>query len=64
MNRLGPSMVVGSQTFLEIAAGGYHACGRSTAGSVYCWGQGQAGALGLGAEVVDQLAPKKTLGNP
>jgi alpha-tubulin suppressor-like RCC1 family protein len=34
--------------FVEITAGRYHSCGRSSNGQAYCWGRNTEGALGIG----------------
>jgi alpha-tubulin suppressor-like RCC1 family protein len=39
---LGPAIV-------EVAVGGYHTCGRTADHHVWCWGDNQFGALGLGS---------------
>jgi alpha-tubulin suppressor-like RCC1 family protein len=38
-----PRLVVGGHKFFAIAVGGYSACGITTAGQVYCWGQSVLG---------------------
>lgn len=35
-------------SFTQVAAGDSHTCALTTAGAVYCWGQGGQGQLGLG----------------
>ena len=42
-----PIAVADSLTFVEIAAGGEHTCGRTTDDAVYCWGDNEYGQLGV-----------------
>jgi alpha-tubulin suppressor-like RCC1 family protein len=41
--------VVGGHRFVQVKTGNYHACGRKSDGSVYCWGLNAAGQLGDGS---------------
>jgi alpha-tubulin suppressor-like RCC1 family protein len=42
--------------FTEIATGGgYHSCGRSTAGDLYCWGRNNFGQLGDGTNAQQSM---------
>ena len=41
-----PVAVSGGLSFAEARAGGFHSCGRTTAGAVYCWGANFSGQLG------------------
>lgn len=43
-----PVAVQGGQVFLALSAGADHACGVTTGGTAYCWGQGARGRLGNG----------------
>jgi alpha-tubulin suppressor-like RCC1 family protein len=43
------SAPVPTVSFATIEAGGYHTCGRTTAGAAYCWGDNGAAQLGIGA---------------
>ncbi len=47
--------------FRQIATGGSHACGLTTAGGVYCWGAGFAGQLGNGG-TADSSVPTPVRG--
>jgi hypothetical protein len=44
-----PVLVRTSAVFSDVVAGGKHACGRTSAGAVYCWGRGTEGQLGNGS---------------
>jgi len=43
-----PEQVVGGYTFVQIAAGGFHACGLTASGEAWCWGLNDDGPLGNG----------------
>ncbi|UJR86872.1 MopE-related protein [Sandaracinus amylolyticus] len=43
-----PLLVTGIPLAVEVTAGGYHTCIRSTANEVWCWGEGRQGQLGDG----------------
>ena len=43
-----PTAVAGNLTFASLSAGNQHACGVTTAGVVYCWGDNDYGQLGDG----------------
>lgn len=45
---LAPSLVPNSRSFVEVRTGGRHACGRTAAGAILCWGRGSEGQLGHG----------------
>ncbi|MGK2962004.1 MAG: Ig-like domain-containing protein [Gemmatimonadaceae bacterium] len=50
--RATPTRVSGSNSYVQLATGLYHACGRAANGAVYCWGDnffGQLGRTGFGA---------------
>ncbi len=36
-------------SFQQVSAGGFHACGVTSAGQAYCWGDNDFGALGTGS---------------
>jgi len=43
-----PVAVAGGLTFVSLSAGGDHACGLTTGGIAYCWGDNNQGELGVG----------------
>lgn len=43
-----PAPVDGGLTFKSVVAGWIHACGITTSGAAYCWGDNRRGQLGLG----------------
>jgi alpha-tubulin suppressor-like RCC1 family protein len=55
-NKAHPVQVLGGLTFAEITTGQLHACGRTAAGVVHCWGAYAAGQLGNGS-AEDQVQP-------
>jgi alpha-tubulin suppressor-like RCC1 family protein len=56
-----PTLVTGGTSFVEINAGGFHSCGRTQDGSVYCWGRNDEGQLGDGT-TTDRLVPTLVAG--
>lgn len=44
----GPVPVVGNRTYIDVAAGGDHACAVAAGGAAYCWGHNERGQLGTG----------------
>jgi alpha-tubulin suppressor-like RCC1 family protein/uncharacterized protein YjdB len=43
-----PVKVTGELSLASLSVGGWHSCGITTAGAVYCWGYGLQGQLGEG----------------
>jgi alpha-tubulin suppressor-like RCC1 family protein len=58
-----PVAVSGGFTFSTVRAGGWHTCGITTAGVLYCWGRNEYGEIGDGS-TVDRLLPVKVSGQP
>jgi len=53
-----PVAVTGGHTFADVVADGYSACGLSTSGTAYCWGDNSADQLGLGTNTpTEKCAP-------
>jgi len=46
-----------------VSAGGAHTCGRTTGGTVYCWGGNSDGELGNGS-TNGSAVPVRVLGPP
>jgi alpha-tubulin suppressor-like RCC1 family protein len=44
--RTSPTLVQGAPSFVELAAGIHHTCGRNAAGALQCWGRNDFGQLG------------------
>lgn len=58
-NRESPKKVGTSTSWTSVNAGTDHTCARHKTGSLYCWGKGENGRLGLGADLSDRNTPKK-----
>ncbi len=43
-----PQPVSGGRTFVDLKGGGYHMCGLTSTGAVYCWGDDEFGQIGDG----------------
>src|SRR5690606_30433559 len=43
-----PVPVSGGRSYIDIAAGGDHACAIAEGGAAYCWGHNERGQLGTG----------------
>lgn len=54
-------VAVGTDTWIDVEAGNLHACAIRADRRLFCWGVGQSGALGDGAERVN-LAPNEVAG--
>jgi alpha-tubulin suppressor-like RCC1 family protein len=44
----GASAVAATLSFTRVSVGGYHTCGLSSGGGIYCWGNNEYGQLGDG----------------
>ena len=55
-----PVAVAGGLKFKSISAGSLHACGVTTSNGVYCWGQSNDGALGIGRASGNYRTPQRT----
>jgi len=62
MERRVPVAVGGDLTLSSLSAGHQHACGVSSVGAVYCWGDNDAGQLGNGSRTAS-LTPVKVATN-
>jgi alpha-tubulin suppressor-like RCC1 family protein len=51
-----PVAVVGGHSFTVASAGGSHACGVTSTGAAYCWGDNTSGELGIGSVDVNPHA--------
>ncbi len=51
-----PAFVDGAADWTAVAAGGFHACGLKSDGTLWCWGMNESGELGLG-DAADRAAP-------
>ena len=58
-----PAPVSGGLVFGAVSAGGAHTCGRTTGGTVYCWGGNSDGELGNGS-TNGSAVPVRVLGQP
>ncbi|HET8540519.1 MAG TPA: hypothetical protein VFL83_11665 [Anaeromyxobacter sp.] len=47
----------GNRAFVQLSAGGAHACGLSADGLPYCWGRDNRGQLGNGGDATDVQGP-------
>jgi alpha-tubulin suppressor-like RCC1 family protein len=56
-----PAAVAGGLTFRSVIPGSVDACGLTTTGDAYCWGQGYDGRLGNGMNT-DQSTPARVIG--
>jgi alpha-tubulin suppressor-like RCC1 family protein len=59
--RLTPIAVAGGLYFSQVSAGGWHTCGKTSAGLAYCWGWKLSGELG-DATTTNRLTPTAVIG--
>lgn len=54
-----PQKVVGNSTsWVSVSAGDQHTCAQRASGSLYCWGEGASGRLGVGVgDAIDRSSP-------
>ena len=62
-DRLSPVAVLGARSFVSLAAGGFHTCGLTAAGTAWCWGSNAYGQIGDGTSGFDAWdhAPRRSL---
>ena len=60
---LSPTAVAGDHDFVEVSTGSSHACGRDTAGEIWCWGANIDGRLGHG-DFADSPTPVQVTDDP
>lgn len=61
--RVGPTVVPGVPSAVDIAAGQRHSCALTASGDVFCWGSNQNGQLGVAVGgILDNPAHKVPLG--
>jgi alpha-tubulin suppressor-like RCC1 family protein len=58
-----PIPVSGGLMFASISTGYLHACGVTTTGAAYCWGDDLFGEVGDGATALERLTPTLVQGN-
>jgi alpha-tubulin suppressor-like RCC1 family protein len=51
------SPVTGERIFVQLTVGSYHACGLTSEGVAYCWGQDDSGQLGDGGDSSNSSIP-------
>ncbi len=58
-----PTLVSGGHSWTDVETGGYHVCGLTTSGEIYCWGDGDVGQIGIGqsGKPADVTEPRRTL---
>jgi alpha-tubulin suppressor-like RCC1 family protein len=58
-----PVQIEGGLTFRSVVGGWIHACGITTAGDTYCWGDNTSGQLGIGSiDTVSHRSPVRVVG--
>jgi len=57
-----PEPLPGALRFRTLSLGGYHTCGISLSGGLYCWGRNEHGQLGEGS-VADRWQPTRVAGS-
>jgi alpha-tubulin suppressor-like RCC1 family protein len=57
-----PVPVDGGLTFREVVAGWLHACGITTTGATWCWGDNRQGQLGIGTTETERRSPAPVAG--
>ena len=58
---LRPVPVTGAFSFVSAFAGGWHSCGLTSSGSVYCWGENRTGQLGNASTAINSVVPVKII---
>jgi alpha-tubulin suppressor-like RCC1 family protein len=57
-----PVAVTGGLYFSQVSAGGGHACGMTSGGKAYCWGNNDEGQVGAGIDSDDKPKPTAVVG--
>lgn len=59
-----PTVVAGERAFEQLSAGSLFTCGLTSAGEIWCWGDGGRGVLGTGAVIPTDATSRRTSATP
>ena len=62
-NRSSPVQAIGGHSFISIACGSHHSLGLKQNGTVWAWGQGGSGQLGLNTDTNYRSSPVQVVGS-